>query len=320
MDSMNETNPSIENTNEVASTLNEANGNASENVVSVRTEIDNAKKRLFGDKSASVQSDQSKASLEGKGEEEFIEDTDNESNANNDINKPKTDDKLIKLREKDKKQISKLTAQKYSLKKANAELQAQIEAFKNKMAKEPDPNDYDDSNAYNRAKIRYDMELENGINKFTQANKQLTEYKHAEWTDRCQATVKDYNKFAENYSKYYDWLVDNEPELMNFASQTIAGPRLIEEAFNDLFAKEDNYANWKAMSSQGRIQYLAKVEPRLLSEINGSYNKPSVNQSVQRSKAPVPIAPERQSAQVASKAVTMKDQIERAKRKLFARQ
>lgn len=320
MDSMNENNPSIESTNEVVSTVSETNGNSSENVVSVRTEIDNAKKRMFGDGLTNVHSEQSKAGFEGKGEEDIIEDSKNVNDfeSTNENEKPKTDDKLQKLREKDKKQIAKLTAQKYSLKEANAKLQAEIEAFKNKMSKEPDPSDYDDSNAYNRAKIRYDMELENGISKFTEANKMLTEHKHAEWTDRCQSTVKDYNKFSENYSKYYDWLVSNEPELMNFASQTIAGPRLIEEAFNDLFASEDRYASWKAMSSQGRIQYLTRVEPIVLNEINGG-NRSSVKENVRRSNAPVPIAPDKtKNTQVASKAVSMKEQIERAKRKLFA--
>lgn len=96
-------------------------GNSSENVVSTRSAIDDAKKRMFGDRKNEVQAKPEPASVESKGEEPIVEDHVNEPT------EVKPNDGLLKAREKDKKQISKLTAQKYALKEEIARLQAEIE-------------------------------------------------------------------------------------------------------------------------------------------------------------------------------------------------
>lgn len=285
-------------------------GNSSENVVSTRSAIDDAKKRLFGDTKAGVQSKVEPQAVESKGEEPVVEEHENVPS----VSKPT--DGLLKAREKDKKQISKLTAQKYALKEENARLQAEIEKFKQDMAVEPNREDFDDESAYNRAKIRYDMKLENGVEKFQAAEKQMEIKRNAEWTNRCESTVKDIKKFSENYNTYYDWLTKNEPELMSYAGQSIVGPRIIEDAFEDLFVNEETYAVWKGMHPANRKQFLTSIESKIISELNGSHQPK--DKVVQKSSAPTPIAPEKSSEKVAPKAVSLKDQIARSKQKMFS--
>ncbi len=312
---MDDMNPSVENTvaNSPAVETKVDSGNSSENVVSTRSAIDNAKKRMFGDTKAEVQSKVESQAVESKGEELIVEE--HIPDGNNVPTEKKPNDGLLKAREKDKKQISKLTAQKYALKEENARLQAEIEKFKQDMANEPQREDFSDENAYNRAKIRYDMKLENGVERFQEAEKQLEHKRNAEWTDRCEATVKDITQFSENYTKYYNWLMKEEPELMSYAGQSIVGPRMIEEAFNDLFKDREVYARWKGMHPANRKQFLTQVESKLMSEMNGNHQPKQ--QIAQKSSAPTPIAPEKVSEKVAPKAVSLRDQIARSKAKMF---
>lgn len=308
---MDDMNPSVESTVAIspATETKVDSGNSSENVVSTRSAIDDAKKRMFGDRKNEVQAKPEPASVESKGEEPIVEDHVNEPT------EVKPNDGLLKAREKDKKQISKLTAQKYALKEEIARLQAEIEKFKQDMANEPQREDFSDENAYNRAKIRYDMKLENGVERFQEAEKQLEHKRNAEWTERCEATVKDITQFSENYTKYYNWLMKEEPELMSYAGQSIVGPRMIEEAFNDLFKDREVYARWKGMHPANRKQFLTQVESKLMSEMNGNHQPKQ--QIAQKSSAPTPIAPEKVSEKVAPKAISLKDQIARSKAKMF---
>lgn len=289
------------------------NGDSSKNIGGDRQAIADAKKLMFGGGKSEVQGKPIPAAVESKGEEPVIE-----AEPANESIIPKSDDRLIRAREKDKKQISKLTAQKYALKEENSRLQAEIEKFKTKMANEPQVEDFPDESAYNRAKIRYDIEMENGVERFQAAEKQLETKRHDEWTERCQSTVKDFKTFSDNYTKYYEWLSNNEPELMNFASQSIVGPRMIEEAFDDLFKSEQGYSKWKGMSRHGRVQLLTQIEAGLLRELDGGHQPQTTAPApVQKSNAPTPIAPEKASEKVAPKAVTLKDQIARSKARMF---
>lgn len=285
-------------------------GDSSKNVPSVREAIGDAKKRMFGDAKTEVQSNVEPEAVESKGEESVIEERSNEIKTQRDENRDRA-------REKDKKQISKLTAQKYALKEENARLQAELEKFAKKMQNEPQIEQFNgDDQAYNRAKIRYDMEMEQGVEKFQMAKQELEEKRNTEWTERCQSTVRDFNKFSDKYNKHFQWLSNNEPELMGFASQSIVGPRMVEEAFNDLFTSEETYAAWKGLSHQGRMQLLSNMESQMMREIHGGNQRN--NAPIQKSNAPTPIAPEKSSEKIASKAVTLKDQIAKSKARMFA--
>lgn len=307
---MDEMNPSVESA--VASSpaieTKVDNGRSSENVVDTRQAIDNAKKKMFGDKMVADQKPVvAEQKTEGTGEE-----NDTEVQVTNIERKAPTD----KAREHDKKQISKLVAQKHNLKEENARLMAEIEKFKEKMSHEPQPEDFEDVRAYDRAKIRYDMEKENGVERFQEAKSQLDEKRHTEWTERCQATVKNYDTFAEKYTKYNKWLAQNEPELMSYAGQSIIGPRMIEEAFNDLFSNAEVYSRWQGMNRHGKNKFLADIEHKIMAELNNGNQQKQV--SPQKSKAPSPITPEKFSDKTVSRAVSMKDQIAKAKQRMFA--
>lgn len=284
-------------------------GDSSKNVASVREAIGDAKKRMFGDAKPEVQGKVETDAVESKGEEPVIE----EDNSNENKTQ-RNDEGRDRAREKDKKQISKLTAQKYALKEENSRLQAEIEKFKQKMANEPQREDFNDDQAYNRAKIRYDMELENGVERFQVAEKELVEKRNTEWTDRCKSTVKDYNKFAENYSNNYKLLNANEKEMMHFVSQSIVGPKILEAAFNNMFKDADKYAAWRGLSKEGKLSELVAIESEYMHELSGNQRN---NVPTKKSNAPTPIAPEKASDKVAPKAVSVKDQIAKSKAKMF---
>lgn len=225
-----------------------------------------------------------------------------------------------KLRSHDKKQISKLVAQKHALKEENARLQDTLKKLQEKYSKEPQPEDFgEDVNAYNRAKIKYDFEMEQGVDSFKAAKQQFEEKKNSEWTERCQTTVKDFKKFATNYQKYHGWLSENEPEIMGFASQSVVGPRIVEEAFDDLFVRKESYDMWRGLSKQGKIQLLTKMEAQMMSQLNNGNAQPRQAAQPQKSNAPTPIAPEKVSEKLAGKSSNRAEMLARERQRLLSR-
>lgn len=229
-------------------------------------------------------------------------------------------DDVQKLRSHDKKQISKLVAQKHALKEENARLQETLKKLEEKYSKEPKPEDFgDDVNAYNRAKVKYDMEMEQGVEKFKADKLQFEEKKNSEWTERCQTTVRNFDKFEANYRKYYGWLNENEPEIMGFASQSVIGPRIIEEAFDDLFVRKESYDMWQGLSKQGKINLLTNMEAQMISQLNNGNTRPRQAAQPQKSNAPAPIAPEKVSEKLAGKANNRAEMLARERQRLLSR-
>lgn len=286
-------------------------GSTTEKVIDTRTAIEDAKNRLLG-KSKAETPEQSKVDEQGTGtvaETQPVQ-----------AKKDKPQDDLGRLQhafDKKKQDINKLLSQKHSLQEENAKLMAEIEKFRAKQANEPKRDDFSDDNAYNRAKIRYDIDMENGAERIQNADNALKDQRHTEWTDRCRATVKDYDRFAENYSKSYEWLTKNETELMDYASQSVVGPRLIEEAFNDLFKSDEAYAKWRGMHPQSRRNVLSQIETKMLREINQPVHQ--TEKQVQKSSAPAPIAPEKVSENVAPKSLSQADQLAKFRQRLLNR-
>ena len=225
---------------------------------------------------------------------------------------------LDKARAHDKKQISKLVAQKHALKEEIARLQEENKKFNQKFAIEPNEEDFKgDINAYNRAKLKYDIDKENGDIKIQEAKSALKEKIDDEWTERCLSTVSDYNKFSQDYNKYYDWLHDNEPVLVDFARESTVGPKLIEDAFLD-FKDPQIYAEWKARSKEGKIQLLAHIESQLIRQMSGSPEQKSIVPA--KSKAPAPVKLEKVPSQaVEPKSQSMKSLINKSAQRMFGR-
>lgn len=275
-----------------------------------------ARDKLLGKPQVEVQEPKvGKEVDEGKGEGSGAEG--NKPNVEKNTQLP---DDVQKLRSHDKKQISKLVAQKHALKEENARLQDTLKKLQEKYSKEPQPEDFgDDVNAYNRAKIKYDFEMEQGVESFKAAKQQFEEKKNSEWTERCQTTVKDFKKFATNYQKYHEWLSENEPEIMGFASQSVVGPRIVEEAFDDLFVRKESYDMWRGLSKQGKIQLLTKIEAQMMSQLNNGNTQPRQAPQPQKSNAPAPIAPEKVSEKLAGKASNRAEMLARERQRLLSR-
>ena len=225
---------------------------------------------------------------------------------------------LDKARAHDKKQISKLVAQKHALKEEIAKLRAENEKFNQKFANEPKEEDFKgDVNAYNRAMLKFEIDKENGDAKIQEAKSALEAKIDDEWTERCRSTVSDYNKFSQDYNKYYDWLHDNEPVLVDFARESTVGPKLIEDAFLD-FKDPQIYAEWRARSKQGKIQLLAHIESQLIRQMSGSPEQKSIAPA--KSKAPAPVKLEKVPQQaVEPKSQSMKSLINKSAQRMFGR-
>ena len=225
---------------------------------------------------------------------------------------------LDKARAHDKKQISKLVAQKHALKEEINKLLEENKKFKQKFANEPSEEDFKgDVNAYNRAMLKFEIDKENGDAKIQEAKSALETKIGDEWTERCRSTVSDYDKFSENYNKYYDWLHENEPVLVDFARESTVGPKLIEDAFLD-FKDPQIYAEWKARSKEGKIQLLAHIESQLIRQMSGSPEQKSIVPT--KSKAPAPVKLEKVPQQaVEPKSQSMKSLINKSAQRMFGR-
>lgn len=225
---------------------------------------------------------------------------------------------LDKARAHDKKQISKLVAQKHALKEEINKLLEENKKFKQKFANEPSEEDFNgDVNAYNRAVLKFEIDKENGDAKIQEAKSALKTKIDDEWTERCRSTVSDYNKFAQDYNKYYDLLHENEPVLVDFARESTVGPKLLEDAFLD-FKDPQIYAEWKARSKEGKIQLLAHIESQLIRQMNGSSEQKSIVPA--KSKAPAPVKLEKVPQQaVEPKSQSMKSLISKSAQRMFGR-
>lgn len=225
---------------------------------------------------------------------------------------------LDKARAHDKKQISKLVAQKHALKEEINKLLEENKQFKQKFANEPSEEDFKgDVNAYNRAMLKFEIDKENGDAKIQEAKSALETKIDDEWTERCRSTVSDYNKFSQDYNKYYDWLHDNEPVLVDFARESTVGPKLIEDAFLD-FKDPQIYAEWKARSKQGKIQLLAHIESQLIRQMSEIPEQKSIVPA--KSKAPAPVKLEKVPQQaVEPKSQSMKSLINKSAQRMFGR-
>ena len=225
---------------------------------------------------------------------------------------------LDKARAHDKKQISKLVAQKHALKEEINKLLEENKKFKQKFANEPSEEDFKgDVNAYNRAMLKFEIDKENGDAKIQEAKSALETKIDDEWTERCRSTVSDYNKFSQDYNKYYDWLHENEPVLVDFARESTVGPKLIEDAFLD-FKNPAVYAQWRARSNQGKMQLLAQLEGDLIRQMNGNSEQKSIVPT--KSKAPAPVKLEKVPQQaVEPKSQSMKSLINKSAQRMFGR-
>ena len=293
-------------------------GTISENVTEGKKAIRDAKREMFGKGESRVQAKPKPTQPDSNMGEEIDSEEQDAPKQKNPVEKQLDVDKLLELREKDRKRINSLTAQKYHIKEEHARLLTKIKQYEEILEKKPTLEDYaGNKDEYLKAEIRYGINKEKAEEGVEEAKRQIEEQRVNEWTERCKATVTDINKFATIYKNNYEWLTKNEPELMSYASESVVGPRILEEAFNDLFQNDDNYATWKSWHPANRKQYLIDVERKIHASMYGSKQKD--NKPTLKSNAPAIIGPEKSSEKFAAKATSGKDSIAKIKAEMFGR-
>lgn len=297
------------------------NGNSS---ASVRSNVNAAKQRMFGDGS--------KAPDHGQGATPAITTASPATEGNTSASPEGTsanpepalahkpaDPQAAKPQRspKDAQSIKKLVAQKHQLKSQVDALQAEIAELKKMQNNAPKQEDYATQQEYTEAKIEHNVEMRNASKQIEARQQALQHQQHAEWTQRCQETVKNFEEFAPRYKHYLPQMQKTEPEVLEAVASSAVGPRLLEEVFTDLFENDRNYAQWQALSPQAKKNMLAQVEANILrGEFSGA--QPAANPQPAKSNAPAPITPDAtQNAGQPSPAKSSRGRIEAAKRRMF---
>ena len=197
-------------------------------------------------------------------------------------------------------------------------LQAEIAELKKLQSNAPKQEDYSDPSEFQSAQIEHNLEVKHASKEINAKQAQVQEQHHREWTQRCQETVKNFEEFAPRYQHYLPQMQKSEPEILEAVAASAIGPRLLEEAFIDLFEVDQNYERWQAMSPQAKRNALAQIESKILrEEFNGA--PAQAQHQVQKSSAPAPILPESTpNAGQPSAPKSSRGRIEAAKRRMFA--
>ena len=291
------------------------NGNSS---ASVRSNMNAAKQRMFGDGSKATDHGQgaTPAANTASPATEGNTSASPEGNSAKPAGVPAPAAKPQRS-PKDAQSIKKLVAQKHQLKSQIDALQAEIAELRKMQDNAPKQEDYATPQEYTEAKIEHNVELKNASRQIEVRQQELQRQHHAEWTQRCQETVKNFDEFAPRYRHYLPQMQKSEPEVLEAVAASAIGPRLLEEVFVDLFEVDKNYAQWQAMSPQAKRNLLAQVEAKILRvEFNGQpAQQPS---QPAKSNAPAPITPDAtQNAGQPSPAKSARGRMDAAKRRMF---
>ena len=298
-----------------AQTNSAPNGNST---ASVRSNVNAAKARMFGGSPAEPDQPRGAPSAQHEPGKAPVADTraSPEGTSTKQANKPQA--QQTGRSPKDAQAIKKLVAQRYQLKGQVDALQAEIAELRKLQSNAPKQEDFTDAAEFQSAQIEHNLEVKQASKEITAKQAQVQHQHHAEWTQRCQETVRDFGEFAPRYQHYLPQMQKSEPEILEAVAASAIGPRLLEEAFTDLFEVDENYARWQAMSPHAKRSALAQIEAKILrEEFNG---RPTQAQpQVQKSSAPAPILPESTpNAGQPSAPRSSRGRIEAAKRRMFA--
>lgn len=301
-----------------AQTNTAPNGNST---ASVRSNVNAAKARMFGGGPKEPDQPQGASSVTTEPGKAPVEDTSGHSPEGTGTKQAKQPQAQQTGRSpKDAQAIKKLVAQRYQLKSQVESLQAEIAELKKLQANAPKQEDFSDPTEFQSAQIEHNLEVKNASKEINAKQAQVQEQQHREWTQRCQETVKNFEEFAPRYKHYLPQMQRSEPEILEAVAASAIGPRLLEEAFTDLFEVDQNYERWQAMSPHAKRNALAQIEAKILrEEFNGAPAAASPQANTQKSSAPAPILPESTpNAGQPSAPKSSRGRIEAAKRRMFA--
>ena len=296
-----------------AQTNQAPNGNST---ASVRSNVHAAKARMFGGGPKEPDQPQGASSVTTEPGKAPVADTSASPEGTSTKQASKPQAQQTGRSPKDAAAIKKLVAQRYQLKSQVDSLQAEIAELKKLQSNAPRQEDYKDAAEYQSAQIEHNLEVKHASKEINAKQAQVQEQHHREWTQRCQETVKNFDEFAPRYQHYLPQMQKSEPEILEAVAASAIGPRLLEEAFTDLFEVDQNYDRWQAMSPHAKRSALAQIEAKILrEEFNGA---PAASPQVQKSSAPAPILPESTpNAGQPSAPKSSRGRIEAAKRRMF---
>lgn len=291
------------------------NGNSTD---SVRSNVNAAKARMFGGGPKEPDQPQGASSVTTEPGKAPVEDTSASPEGTGTKQAKQPQAQQTGRSPKDAQAIKKLVAQRYHLKSQVDSLQAEIAELRKLQSNAPQKEDFSTTEEFQSAQIEHNLEVKHVAKEINAKQAHVQEQHHREWTQRCQETVKDFDEFAPRYKHYLPQMQKSEPEILEAVAASAIGPRLLEEAFTDLFEVDQNYERWQAMSPHAKRNALAQIEAKILrEEFNGATAQ--AQPQVHKSSAPAPILPESTpNAGQPSAPKSSRGRIEAAKRRMFA--
>lgn len=195
----------------------------------------------------------------------------------------KNSDKPNKAQER----IGELTRKSARDKERIKSLEAELAKVKNQPA--PDRDKIGDDTEYIRQVAERNADAKAITRELDQA-KQATEQAETEsWNERIRSEVKDYDKFAQGYTKHLPEIAQVDPYTIDFVEKSEVGIGMLEE----ILAKCED-PQWKAkflgLPTAKRFGLLNDLENYVLGSKNSQTNKPAPT----KSNAPASVAPSRQ--------------------------
>lgn len=159
-------------------------------------------------------------------------------------------------------------------------LLAEIAELKAKNIAKPDTTGMDATEAM-KAEVMHTVKAEQNTEAITQRERALQEEADRRFSDSVHELFQEpaaREQFAKDYTENIQAIHDNEKELFAIFSESAVGPQILAEFFKDFIPRgtpeqqdmaQRKYAAWRAMSSENKRYYAAKVERNILQQRAG---------------------------------------------------
>lgn len=216
------------------------------------------------------------------------------SNANKDAKADKPN--------KTQARIDELVAKNSRLKAEKSKLLNEIEELKKLKQSAPKVDDYDSPRDYDKAVLKHELKVENAEEAIKEKVGKSRESEWQEWESRAKEQVDNYEEFERTLDdRTIQYLATNEPEVWQFATTSLVGPKMLDSIIRDVFKNPKARQQWEALSPMGKVQGLARLESAVISQMNGSNAQAPQPKEQQVSNAPKSFAPIKSSAPVAKR-------------------
>jgi hypothetical protein len=217
---------------------------------------------------------------------------------------------------KEQQRIGQLTRVNANLKQRLTELEKAVKAFEERKA--PKSEDYTSTHEFDKAQMMHEIRQGMEAERIEAQKREIAEATAREWTDKVREQVSDYDSFAREYTQLLPTFQQSEQELLQIASESAVGPKLLEAVIEKVYKNPTAKQLWDGMSSRAKVAELVKVELALIEHTYSQPTQPAQSPSVQPapSAAPRSVAPDKVTTNTP---VTKTDRelVEKAKREMF---